>query len=242
MCGRFTLTTPPQALEELFEIRCTDNLAPRYNIAPTQQASIIGRAQNGQRELRKFNWGLVPQWAKDTSQAAKTINARSETLTEKPTFREAFARRRCLIPTDGFYEWATRADGGKQPYFLALADRRCFAFAGLWEGWRSPAGEIHRSFTIITTTAIAELEDLHHRMPVILPPESYAAWLDAAASPASLQAMLQPYRLQPVTRLAVGPTVNNARRDDESCLHAAQAEGAAMQPRSLFDQAIRHAS
>jgi putative SOS response-associated peptidase YedK len=242
MCGRFTLTTPPQALEELFEIRCTDNLAPRYNIAPTQQASIIGLTRNGQRELRNFNWGLVPQWAKDTSQAAKAINARSETLAEKPTFREAFARRRCLVPTDGFYEWATLADGRKQPYFLALGDRRCFAFAGLWEGWRSAAGEIHRSFTIITTTAITELEDLHHRMPVILSPDNYAAWLDPAASMGGLQAMLRPYRLQPVTRLAVGPTVNNARRDDASCLQAAGAEAVASQPASLFDQTIRQAS
>lgn len=241
MCGRFTLTTPPQALEELFEVRCTANLAPRYNIAPTQQANIIGLAQNGHRELRSFNWGLVPQWAKDTSQAAKAINARSETLTQKPTFREAFARRRCLIPTDGFYEWATRADGGKQPYLLALADRRCFAFAGLWEGWRSPSDEIHRSFTIITTTAIPELEDLHHRMPVILPPASYAAWLDPGASQASLQAMLKPYRLQPVTRRAVGPAVNNARRDDESCLHPAETGIVAAPAASLFDHDIRYA-
>lgn len=218
MCGRFTLTTPPQALEELFEVRCADNLAPRYNIAPTQQASVIGRAQTGQREVRSFHWGLVPSWAKDTSQASGLINARSETLAQKPAFRDAFARRRCLVPADGFYEWAPAATGGKQPYLLTLRNGRCFAFAGLWEGWRDPAGGIHRSFTIITTSAIAELEDLHHRMPVILPPSAYAAWLDPATAPAAIQAMLVPYRHQPVDRRAVSDAINNARRDDESCL------------------------
>ncbi|HVJ40224.1 MAG TPA: SOS response-associated peptidase [Dongiaceae bacterium] len=237
MCGRFILTTPPQALEELFEIRCEANLAPRYNIAPTQQASVIGLAQSGQRELRAFHWGLVPHWAKDISQAASMINARSETLAQKPAFREAFARRRCLIPADGFYEWATRPDGGKQPYLLTLADGACFAFAGLWEGWRNPAGEIHRSFTIITTTATAELEDLHHRMPVILPPAAYGAWLDPATSREAAQAMLRPYLVQSIARLAVGGTVNNVRRDDESCVLPAPATD----PAPLFDQDIRRA-
>lgn len=236
MCGRFILTTPPQALEELFEIRCEANLAPRYNIAPTQQASVIGLAQNGRRELRAFHWGLVPHWAKDISQAASMINARSETLAQKPAFRDAFARRRCLVPADGFYEWGKRPDGGKQPYLLSLADRRCFAFAGLWEGWRTPSGEIHRSFTVITTAATAELEDLHHRMPVILPPEAYAAWLDPATSPQTAQAMLQPYRLQPITRLAVGNAVSNVRCDDETCLLPA-----AEDPASLFDRGLRRA-
>ena len=218
MCGRFILTTPPQALEELFEIRCADNLAPRYNIAPTQQASVIGLAQGGQRELRAFHWGLVPAWAKDTSQASGLINARSETLAQKPAFRDAFARRRCLVPVDGFYEWATPAKGGKQPYLLTLADNSCFAFAGLWEGWRNEAGEIHRSFTVITTSATAELEDLHHRMPVILPPDDYGTWLDPRTAPEKTQALLKPYDLQPVARRPVSNAVNNARRDDESCL------------------------
>lgn len=218
MCGRFILTTPPQALEELFEIRCALNLAPRYNIAPTQQASVIGLSQSGQRELRAFNWGLVPNWAKDISQAAGMINARSETLAQKPAFREAFARRRCLVPADGFYEWATLAKGGKQPYLLSVGNGGCFAFAGLWEGWRNPAGDIHRSFTIITTSATAELEDLHHRMPVIVPPKDYGAWLDPKTSLAEAQGMLKPYELQPICRRAVSDAVNNARQDDESCL------------------------
>lgn len=241
MCGRFTLTTPPQALEELFEVRCTSNLAPRYNIAPTQPAAVIGRAQNGRRELRSFHWGLVPHWAADTSQAAKMINARSETLAQKPAYRDAFARRRCLIPTDGFYEWASGAGSGKQPYLLALADGNCFAFAGLWEGWRRPDGEIHRSFTIITTAAIAELEDLHHRMPVILPPDRYATWLDPDLPLDAAQALLQPYRQQAISRLAVGPGVNNARRDDASCLLPAGADMAGTRPASLFDHDIRDA-
>jgi putative SOS response-associated peptidase YedK len=231
MCGRFTLTTPPQALEEIFAISCTANLAPRYNIAPTQAASVIGRAQSGQRELRAFNWGLVPAWSKDVSQAAGMINARSETLAQKPAFREAFARRRCLIPTDGFYEWGTRPSGGKQPYLLTLQDRTCFAFAGLWEGWRNPAGDIHRSFTIITTAALPDLLDLHHRMPVILPPDAYDAWLDPKLSPAEAQALLIPYDRQPIARRAVSDAINTVRRDDAGCLEGPTA------PRlgSLFD-------
>ena len=218
MCGRFILTTPPQALEELFEIRCEANLAPRYNIAPTQQASVIGLSQSGRRELRFFQWGLVPSWSKDTSQASGMINARSETLARKPAFREAFARRRCLIPADGFYEWATEGKAGKQPYLLTVGDGGCFAFAGLWEGWRNPAGGIHRSFTIITTAATPALEDLHHRMPVILPPADYGAWLDPRLSSAEAQHMLKPYELQPIGRRAVSDAVNNARLDNEACL------------------------
>lgn len=233
MCGRFTLTTPVQTLEQLFEIHCSTNLIPRYNIAPTQETSVIGLS-HGHRELRSFSWGLVPRWAKDTSQASGLINARSETLAQKPAFREAFARRRCLVPADGFYEWATRPKGGKQPYLLTPRDRRCFAFAGLWEGWRNPAGGIHRSFTIITTSATSELEDLHHRMPVILPPSSYAAWLDPATSPADAQAMLRPYEIQPIDRRAVSDAINNARRDDESCIETRNGENA-----SLFDHGNR---
>lgn len=238
MCGRFILTTPPQALEELFGIRCTINLAPRYNIAPTQEASVIGLSQQGQRELRQFSWGLVPSWAKDLSQAAGLINARSETLAQKPAFRDALAKRRCLVPVDGFYEWATRAKGGKQPYLLTPRNGGCFAFAGLWEGWRKPDGGIHRSFTIITTSATTELEDLHHRMPVILTPDDYAAWLDPSTLLSTAQALLKPYELQPIDRRAVSDTVNNARRDDESCLAPAGSEPAG----SLFAAASRIAS
>jgi putative SOS response-associated peptidase YedK len=237
MCGRYTLTTPPQALEELFEIRCTDNLAPRYNIAPTQAASVIGLNQRGSRELRSFHWGLVPSWAKDLSQAASMINARSETLAEKPAFRQAFAKRRCLIPADGFYEWGTRSNGGKQPYLLSLQDASCFAFAGLWEGWRHPGGEIHRSFTIITTAATPDLADLHHRMPVILPASAHAAWLDPATSLQMAQSMLVPDRLQPIARRAVSNSINNVRRDDETCLEPPQVMGLG----TLFDMAEHRA-
>ncbi|HEX9446997.1 MAG TPA: SOS response-associated peptidase [Dongiaceae bacterium] len=232
MCGRFTLTTPPQALEEIFAISCTANLAPRYNIAPTQPASVIGQSHAGQRELRAFHWGLVPAWSKDLRQASGMINARAETLAQKPAFREAFVRRRCLIPTDGFYEWGARPGGGKQPYLLAPQDATCFAFAGLWEGWRNPAGEIHRSFTIITTVATAALADLHARMPVILPPAAYDSWLDPALPPGRAQAMLTSYEEQPIERRAVGDAINNVRLDDPSCQEPPNT------PRigSLFDQ------
>ncbi|TXH35439.1 MAG: SOS response-associated peptidase [Rhodospirillaceae bacterium] len=221
MCGRFKLTTPPDALEALFEIRCTLNLAPRYNIAPTQEAPVIGLSQEGRRELRLFRWGLVPGWAKDTKMAGSMINARSETVHEKPAFRQAFAKRRCLIPVDGFYEWRKPAEGsderGKVPVLLTLPKQQCFAFAGLWEGWKDPDGTILRSFTIMTTAAIPELQQLHHRMPVILPPQAYAAWLDPGSTEASLRDLLQPYEAQPITQTPVSDAVNSVRNDDPSC-------------------------
>lgn len=228
MCGRFKLTTPLEALEALFGIQAATNLQPRYNIAPTQEASVIGLSQDGRRELRSFRWGLVPAWAKDTKMAASMINARSETIQEKPAFRQAFAKRRCLIPVDGFYEWpaASTASGTakeagnkrKLPVLLTLPEDQCFAFAGLWEGWRDPDGTILRSFTIVTTTAIPELEQLHHRMPVILPAESYAAWLDPRTSLTDAQNLLQPYTQKPIVQTAVGDAVNSVRIDDPRCI------------------------
>ncbi|MET1027162.1 MAG: SOS response-associated peptidase, partial [Dongiaceae bacterium] len=163
MCGRFILTTPLEALEALFAISANTNLQPRYNIAPTQEVAVVGRAQDGRREMRMFRWGLVPSWAKDTKMAAGMINARSETVQEKPAFRQAFAKRRCLVPADGFYEWPAQpatAEGkpDKLPRLLTLPGRQCFAFAGLWEGWRNPDGTILRSFTIMTTTAVVALQ------------------------------------------------------------------------------------
>ncbi|MDY0883856.1 SOS response-associated peptidase [Dongia soli] len=223
MCGRFKLTTPPDALEALFEIRCTLNLAPRYNIAPTQEAPVIGLGQEGRRELRLFRWGLVPAWAKDTKMAGSMINARSETVHEKPAFRQAFAKRRCLIPVDGFYEWQKPGEQeaerlGKIPVLLTLPNQQCFAFAGLWEGWKNPDGTILRSFTIITTTAIPDLQQLHHRMPVILPPQAYTAWLDPSTSEAFLRDLLQPYEVQPITQTPVGNAVSSVRNDDARCV------------------------
>jgi putative SOS response-associated peptidase YedK len=223
VCGRFKLTTPPEALEALFEIRCTLNLAPRYNIAPTQEAPVIGLTREGQREIRLFRWGLVPSWAKDAKMAGSMINARSETIQEKPAFRQAFAKRRCLIPVDGFYEWQTgqedESDGkGKMPVLLTLPNRQCFAFAGLWEGWKDPDGSILRSFTIITTTATPDLQALHHRMPVILPTDAYGTWLDPDAPAASLRALLRPYQAQEITQTPVADAVNNVRNDDPRCV------------------------
>jgi putative SOS response-associated peptidase YedK len=150
------------------------------------------------------------------------INARSETVHEKPAFRQAFAKRRCLIPVDGFYEWQKPTgdsdERGKVPVLLTLPKQHCFAFAGLWEGWKSPDGTILRSFTIMTTAAIPDLQQLHHRMPVILPPQAYAAWLDPVSTEASLRDLLRPYEAQPITQTPVSDAVNSVRNDDPSCV------------------------
>jgi putative SOS response-associated peptidase YedK len=223
MCGRFKLTTPLEELEALFGIQAATNLQPRYNIAPTQDACVIGLTQDGQRELRSFRWGLVPSWATDTKMAASMINARAETIQEKPAFRQAFAKRRCLVPVDGFYEWAPPAGAAgtgkrKQPVLLTLPGNQCFAFAGLWEGWRGPDGMVLRSFTIVTTEAVPSLQQLHHRMPVILPRDSYATWLARETSLAEAQNLLRPYIQDPIAQTPVGEAVSNVRIDDSRCI------------------------
>lgn len=202
MCGRYSLTTPLQALRALFGFEESPNLAPRYNIAPTQEVPVV-RQEEGARHLAMLRWGLIPSWAKDRTIAAKLINARSETAGEKPSFRQAFAKRRCLIPADGFYEWKAEKDG-KQPYRIGFGEARPFAFAGLWESWRDPAdGARVESCTILTTDATAALRDLHDRMPVILVPDVFDRWLSPQSSKEACQALMTPYKEGP----AYGPLV-----------------------------------
>ncbi|MEQ8653965.1 MAG: SOS response-associated peptidase [Kiloniellales bacterium] len=196
MCGRYSITTAPEALRALFAFEEQPNLAPRFNVAPTQSVPVVRRDQEGRRRLSQLRWGLVPHWAKDLSIGAKMINARSETLAEKPSFRQAFARRRCLLAADGFYEW--RAEQGpkapKQPYRIEFPGRAPFAFAGLWERWGDrEEGTRIDSVTIITTAANETLKPLHHRMPVILAPGDFEPWLDPEAEQPALQELLRPY-------------------------------------------------
>lgn len=194
------------------------NLPPRYNIAPTQDALVIRRhPETGQRSADMLRWGLLPGWAKDASGGARMINARAETVADKPSFRAAFAKRRCLVPADGFYEWQTLPRGARQPWLIARADGDLFSFAGLWEGWRAPDGTIVRSFTIITTEANAGLRPIHERMPVILPPEVYTAWLDPATPADDALAMLRPAPDDLLTAYRVSTRVNNVRNDDPEC-------------------------
>ncbi len=195
MCGRFSLTTPLEGLRSLFLFEESPNLAARWNIAPTQQVAAVRAGEAGKRHLAMLRWGLVPGWAKDLSIGARMINARSEGVAEKPSFRQAFAKRRCLVAADGFYEWQTQGKGPKQPFRLEFEGRRPFAFAGLWERWRNPAERDApvETCTIITTTANRVLAPIHDRMPVILAPEAFDVWLGADSDPETLQALLRPY-------------------------------------------------
>ena len=193
MCGRFTRTATLEELQKLFGFEERPNLAPRTNIAPTQDIGILRREDDGKTHWREARWGLIPSWAKDDSIGAKMINARGETVAEKPAFRAAFARRRCLIPADGFYEWKSE-EGGKQPYRITLEDGRPFAFAGLWEVWRAPRGKSRLdTCSSVTVEAAPAIAEIHHRMPVILEGDSFDLWLDPEARPAALQGLLAPY-------------------------------------------------
>ncbi len=211
MCGRYTLTAPPEAIQQAFDLDSVPNeFAPRYNIAPTQSIPVI--TNQAPRTLTFVTWGLIPSWAKDTSMAAQLINARAETLTEKPSFRSAYKYRRCLVPADGFYEWMK--DGKvKRPQYIYRRDRALFAFAGLWERWNNPDGSEVLSATIITTESNATIAPLHHRMAVILEPSDYGAWLDPNTDPVVLQALLRPAPDDLLALHEVSPAVNNARHD-----------------------------
>lgn len=216
MCGRYTLTTTIARLVGLFDLSNLPNLPARYNIAPTQEVAAV-RLEDGKRRLVFLRLGLIPSWAKDARIAATMINARAETIAEKPAFRGAFRRRRCLVLADGFYEW--RAEGkSKQAYRITLADGDAFAFAGLWEMWRKPDGEDVASCTIVTCAANELISALHDRMPVILPPEAIEAWLDPKSEPAGLQALLRPYAAKAMTYYPVSTRVNNVRNDDADCI------------------------
>lgn len=216
MCGRYSLTTPVEALRDLFRFEGPGlNLVPRWNIAPTQEAPVIRLGQDGRRELRLLRWGLVPFWSKDASGGAHMINARSETLAERPAFREAFKARRCLVPADGFYEWETIGPKPpKQPVLFRMADGRPFAFAGLWERW-TKGGEPLETFTIVTAAANDVMARYHHRVPMVLAPGDSGAWLDPKADPRALLKS-PPSEWFSVTR--VSTHVNNVRNDDPICV------------------------
>jgi putative SOS response-associated peptidase YedK len=217
MCGRFTLATPGQTVAELFQLSAVPELKPRYNIAPTQPVAAVRAGQSG-HELVMLHWGLIPSWSKDVAIGARMINARGETVAEKPSFRAPFRSRRCLIIADGFYEWRRNGER-KQPYFIAMRDRRPFAFAGLWDRWAPSGGEPVESCTIVTTSPNEVLAPIHDRMPVILPSESQAVWLDTAVRESErLQPLLQPFAASEMLAYPVSPRVNNPRNDDRDCI------------------------
>jgi putative SOS response-associated peptidase YedK len=218
MCGRFTLRTPSRDLVEIFQLLRSPDISPRYNIAPTQPVLVI-RQVGKFREPSLLQWGLVPSWAKDPRSGPPLINARAETLATKPTFRSAFAKRRCLIPTDGFYEWKTGDGKTKQAFYIRLLKDRPFAFAGLWETWKGGESPPLESCTIITTAANSRLAELHERMPVILHEEDYDRWLAPALDdPPVLQSTLVPYPSEELTFHPVSSFVNSPWNDGPSCL------------------------
>jgi putative SOS response-associated peptidase YedK len=210
MCGRFTQRQPAARLKKEFGVEEVPQVEARYNIAPTQNILSVRQMPDG-REMGLLKWGLIPSWAKDSSVGAKLINARSETVTEKPSFREAFKKRRCIIPADGFYEWQ-HTGGRKQPFFFHMRDDRPFGFAGLWDRWKSQEGEILETCTILTTEANDVLKPVHDRMPVILHLEDYELWLDDDARKADLrQELLRPFLASEMRDYPVSTLVNNTR-------------------------------
>jgi putative SOS response-associated peptidase YedK len=216
MCGRFTLTADVATLQNSFPFvnmpeGVDVGLHPRFNIAPSQPVAVI--PNDGKNRLDFFVWGLIPSWSKDPSIGNRLINARAETVLEKPSFRNAFRRRRCLIPADGFYEW--RQEGrGKTPMYIHLASGKPFALAGLWETWNAPDGSQVLSCTILTTQPNELMASIHNRMPVILPPEAYPLWLEAGEPDTDrLVGLLKPYPAQEMQAYPVSPMVNSPKND-----------------------------
>jgi putative SOS response-associated peptidase YedK len=220
MCGRYTLSKKEKLAEMLRERFVIDEfseirLTPRFNVAPTQQIPVV--VQEEKRRLVEAKWGLVPAWAKDEKIGSSLINARCETVASKAAFRSAFKSRRCLVPADGFYEWQ-KTGTGKVPHHFTLKDDSLFAFAGLWECWRNPAGEEVRSVSLITTTPNALVAPVHDRMPVILTRDREKAWLDKNTPVETLSSFLAPYPADGMKERAVSPVVNSARFDGPELL------------------------
>lgn len=219
MCGRFTLTDPNADIAVQFGLPDIPDIRPRYNVAPTQPvAAVRVKAGDENRELVMLHWGLIPFWAKDPNIGARMINARSETAAEKPSFRTAFRRRRCLVIADGFYEWQ-KQDGSKQPFFIHLRDARPFAFAGLWEHWEGPDASEIESCTLLTTEPNDLIRPVHNRMPVILDPEDYTLWLDPKVQePGLIQPLMRPYPSQHMNAYPVSRFVNSPGNDSPKCI------------------------
>jgi putative SOS response-associated peptidase YedK len=213
MCGRFAQQRPASELAEIFAAEpLADDLGPRFNVAPTDEALVVVQRED-RRAITAFRWGLIPHWAESAKVGSRMFNARAETLSSSPAFRDAFARKRCLIPVDGFYEWK-REGTVRQPFLIGRTDGMPLTLAGLWAGWRDPATErVVRTFTIVTSRPNDQMADIHNRMPVVVPEEIWPQWLDPSYEASELRAILEPnddvaLRIQPVNRL-----VNDVRND-----------------------------
>jgi putative SOS response-associated peptidase YedK len=229
MCGRARLSSDVSEIKLVFSIppqRPAPNIAANWNAAPTDSLPVVRwDREAGERSLEVMRWGLVPYWAKDIKIGFSTFNAKAEGIDTRPAFRDAFRRRRCLVPLDSFYEWK-KLGKDRQPYAVGRADRRLMALAGLWESWRSPEGERLRSFAIVTTAANELLAPLHDRMPVILGPENWPSWLgETAVDPAQLKALLIPYPANEMVIWPVDRRVGNAKNNDPSLIEPLAAAG-----------------
>jgi putative SOS response-associated peptidase YedK len=217
MCGRFTLSSSADEIRAEFGVDVPPDYQPRYNIAPQQLVPVLGKGEGGALRIGMLQWGLVPYWADDPRGGPKAINARAETLLQRPTFRDPFLCRRCLVPADGFYEWA-REGGTRRPFRFRLRGDRLLSFAGVWDRWKRPDGESLYTCAIITTPASALVGRVHDRMPAIIAPEQREAWLDPAAHPDALAALLRPYERDDLECYAVSPLVNRVSNDSPECI------------------------
>jgi putative SOS response-associated peptidase YedK len=217
MCGRFSFITFSDIIERFSLVQLEFDFVPRYNIAPSQPVPVVIH-KNGGNQLYMFRWGLIPYWAKDESIGNKLINARAETLEAKPSFRKSFEEKRCLILADGFYEW--KKEGRlKKPYRITLQDGKPFAFAGLWDSWLSPSGQVINSCAIITTTPNKLMEPIHNRMPVILPQDMESPWLDEMITTSEeVKSLLKPFPEEQMFAYEVSTLVNSPRNDGPECV------------------------
>lgn len=218
MCGRFANAIPPKVIAEYFSLSDLPLFPPHWNIAPSQTVPILRQEHMGNRELIMARWGLVPHWAKDIAIGNRLINARSETAHEKPAFRKSIRSRRCIIPANGFFEWAKKSKS-KMPYYFSMKDDTPMAMAGIWDSWETPEGINLESFSILTTGANSLLAPIHDRMPVVCNPADFDLWLDRSMNiPEKLIPILQPYPSELLQSWPVLTTVNNPRNDTKECI------------------------
>ena len=216
MCGRFVIELSPDLVSKVFGLAEVPELPPRYNVAPTQLVPVVREASDGSRRLSMMRWGLVPSWSKEIGEGL--INARSETVNEKPSFRQAFRQRRCIVVASAFYEWQ-KVDGKKVPYYIRMADGAPMPFAGLWEAWHSPEGHVLETCTILTTNANATVAPIHDRMPVILHPDEFGLWLDRKVHEAEpLAGLFSPCPADRLEAYQVSTLVNGPAHNGPECI------------------------
>ena len=219
VCGRFIVSKPKTILHEVLGEHKHSGIEVRYNVTPGQTSAVVTVGENDSRHLTEMQWGLVPSWVSQPTTGHRMINARVETVGEKPAFRESVAHRRCVVPADGFYEWQKSA-GGKQPFLLRLNKGAPFGFAGLWDCWRGSGGQVLETFTILTTVANALVEPIHKRMPVILDRQQREAWLQPWVGPESIRQFWEPFPASAMETIPVSDYVNNPAHDSVECLQA----------------------